>query len=331
MSLNTSIARDVCAQKVHDARKKEKFADTLSVYSARDSVWDGHRGDADEVGAIYATAEEFTKYAQRIDACAGRLGFAWLTDKGTGELSLKLRKAEFCRVRHCPICQWRRSLLWKFRFYQALPKIMNEHKAGRFIFVTLTVRNCDLGDLRATLKHMHEAWRNLVRRGEVKGVLLGFLRTTEVTRGKDGTAHPHYHVLVHVKSSYFKGTHYLKQDRWRELWSECLGVDYLPQVNVQAIKQGNEAEAAQEVLKYAVKPEDMKSGGDGEWLLELTRQVHKLRFIASGGSLKDALREGDESNEDLIATGEDQGDDDEDAPTLTFDWFASLRHYIRKR
>jgi hypothetical protein len=102
-------------------------------------------------------------------------------------------------------------------------------------------------------------------------------------------------------------------------------------VNVQAIKQGAEAEAAQEVLKYAIKPEDMKADGDGEWLLELTRQVHRLRFIASGGSLKDALREGDESNEDLIAPGEEKAADDEDAPTLTFDWFASLRHYIRKR
>ncbi|WP_170869787.1 protein rep, partial [Shigella sonnei] len=26
---------------------------------------------------------------------------------------LRLREAHFCRVRHCPVCQWRRSLMWQ--------------------------------------------------------------------------------------------------------------------------------------------------------------------------------------------------------------------------
>nr|AYU67726.1 replication protein [Escherichia coli] len=42
--------------------------------------------------------------------------------------------------------------------------------------------------------------------------------------------------------------------------------------------------AVAETLKYSVKPEDMAN--DPEWFLELTRQLHKRRFISTGGALK---------------------------------------------
>ncbi|MDI5829362.1 protein rep, partial [Salmonella enterica subsp. enterica serovar Kentucky] len=40
-----------------------------------------------------------------------------------------------------------------------------------------------------------------------------------------------------------------------------------------------------ETLKYSTKPADMVA--DPEWFLELTRQTHKRRFVATGGALKD--------------------------------------------
>ncbi len=42
--------------------------------------------------------------------------------------------------------------------------------------------------------------------------------------------------------------------------------------------------AVAETLKYSVKPEDMAN--DPEWFLELTRQLHKRRFISTGGGAK---------------------------------------------
>ena len=53
----------------------------------------------------------------------------------------------------------------------------------------------------------------------------GFLRTTEVTRGMMATrlmAHPHFHALLLVKPSYFKGQGYIKQGDWVEMWSKAL-------------------------------------------------------------------------------------------------------------
>ncbi|MGZ7278142.1 protein rep, partial [Streptococcus pyogenes] len=71
---------------------------------------------------------------------------------------MRLRSAEFCRVRHCPVCQWRRSLMWQARFYQALPRIVADYPDSRWMFLTLTVRNCDIADLAETLTAMNAAF-----------------------------------------------------------------------------------------------------------------------------------------------------------------------------
>ncbi len=320
------------------ASSKSSKQDTLASYSPGDKPWDVHRAQADDVQRIYAQAHEFERYAGRMTDCSGLLHFGWSDDPETGESRLRLRNAQFCRVRHCPVCQWRRSLMWQARFYQALPRIVEQHPHARWLFLTLTVRNCRIHELRATLQGMNQAWHRLVKRQEFSPVL-GWLRTTEVTQGAGSTAHPHFHALLMVKPSYFSHG-YVTQARWTELWAECARLDYQPVVDVRTVKprRGQETGAAgiaemlrgavSETLKYAVKPSDMTS--DDEWFLELTRQVHRLRFIASGGELKNVLREAEESNGDLIlADGQDQAAEASEGPLLAFEWHAKDRLYRR--
>jgi hypothetical protein len=67
----------------------------------------------------------------------------------------------------------------------------------------------------------------------------------------------------------------------------------------------------------------------GAWLLELTRQLDKLRFIASGGILKDILGERDkETNEDLLLRENGDGESTK-AGTLVFAWRRRIRRYKR--
>jgi Replication protein len=91
--------------------------------------------------------------------CSLWLGFAWAPERqDAGVLTLKLREARFCRVRHCPICQWRRSLMWLARFQTALPQLLVQHPTARFLFLTLTQKNVSIGELRLTLRDMTKAW-----------------------------------------------------------------------------------------------------------------------------------------------------------------------------
>jgi len=138
-------------------------------------------------------------------------------------------------------------------------------------------------------------------------------------------------------SEYFRTPgEYVTQTAWTTIWKEALRVDYDPIVHVTAVRQrgrkrsgllsGGLVDAARETFKYAVKPADMMC--DAGWLLELTRQLHKLRFIASGGILKDVLREEDETNDDLLVLGEGES---EAGPRVRFDWWRHVRKYKRRQ
>lgn len=304
--------------------------DSLESYSKRDAVWDAHRSDCEDVADIYSGAEDFTRYAERMGDCSGFLTFGWADNRETGESALKLRKASFCRVRHCPVCQWRRSLMWQARFYQALPDLVEKHPSARWIFLTLTVKNCDIKDLRTTVQHMNQSWQRLIKRKDFAPVL-GWVRTTEVTLGADGSAHPHFHALLMVPPVMLSGAKYIKQSQWVELWQSCARLDYTPVVDVRAVRakagsaKGALESAISETLKYSVKPSDMVR--HEAWFLEMTRQVHKLRFIATGGALKDVLRVDDEQEEDLLV--QDAESEGLDEALLGFSWRPSQRKYRR--
>lgn len=230
--------------------------------------------------------------------------------------------------------------MWQARFLQALPKIVEQFPKSRWIFVTLTVRNCEIEELGDTLTLMNKAWNKLIKRKELKPIQ-GWIRTTEVTRGADRSAHPHFHFLAMVPPSWFTGKYYVKQSRWVELWRDSLQVNYNPSVDVRVVKpkRGSKSVLTQtellqgavsETLKYSTKADDLKA--DKSWFLELTRQTHKKRFLASGGALKDILKADNESNEDLIHGDDATGDaDEDDAELLRFNWDKPRKEYHRNR
>jgi plasmid rolling circle replication initiator protein Rep len=218
--------------------------------------------------------------------------------------------------------------MWAARFEKAVPELLATYPRAEFIFLTLTVRNVPVENLRETLILMTRAWKRLSQRKQFPG--LGFVRSLEVTHSTSeaGNAHPHFHCLIAVDRTYFIGRNYIKQDKWRELWRDCLRADYLPQVNVKKVrpKKGIDDPVKAltagliETVKYETKPSDLAS--DWEWLIELTRQTHKTRAIAVGGIFREFLNE--EEPEDL------NGEDD---PTqgvgmmLVFDWKEDISKY----
>ena len=309
----------------------------LAAISEKDSIWDKQRHRTEQVSDIYSYNAEFERYAERMNECSVFLEYGFINDV------LKLKDARFCRVRHCPVCQWRRSLLWKSNMYVAYEEIKEQYPTHRWLFLTLTVKNCDITDLRETLQYMNESWRRLIKREPFLKVVDGWIRTTEVTKGKDGSAHPHFHIMLLVKPSYF-AKNYIKQAEWTELWRSVLRVDYMPIIDVRAVKAKTRKRqevvsaddaiksAIMETLKYSVKPSDMIGKGtvqDNAWFYELTRQCFKLRFVASGGVLKYALkRDEDITDDDLVNTNLDDDNSDTDDRRLVFNYKKSKHQYI---
>jgi len=102
---------------VSDNKTQSEF---LTDVSSNDKPWDKNKAFSGDMVSMLSQSENkaHRKHGIRIDECAQNLEFGWvLVSTETGELKLRLKLARFCRVRYCPICQWRRALMWVSRFF----------------------------------------------------------------------------------------------------------------------------------------------------------------------------------------------------------------------
>lgn len=316
----------------------------LASYSKKDKKWDKRKVENQELEVIFYNAVQneferfgkFKNYPKRLLACAITLWFSQHAVLETGEAVFKLANAEFCRIRHCPICQSRLSMKWVAKFHQIIPKLEKEHLNTQFLLLTLTVPNCKVENLRDTIQEMNNSWHRMANRAFFKKQILGYIRATEVTRNaKNKTAHPHFHVLLHVKDSYFNGRNYIKRDDWLQYWREATRDESITQVDIRKIyesknktKAENLVKGATEVVKYATKHDNITQ--DVKWFMEYVLQVDRLRFMATGGTLKDLIADLD--NDDLIHIDEEGLADNElskdDGYRMAFSW-DDKRNYRR--
>ena len=312
---------------------KEKSGDASKEYEPLTATeknathWNANKTASVSIAQMYQE-QNWEKYAELIGDCASYLEFQRSVVCETGEVVQRLSTVYFCKKRWCPVCQWRKSLLWVARFNAALPKIEEMYPKGRWVFVTFTVKNCDVEELKATLRWMNVSWRKLISR--TGWPALGFVRSVEVTRNSEtGQVHPHFHALLLVPSSYF-GRDYRKHEWWVSQWRSALQVDYDPMVNVKASKgqkgYSDAQSAAVEVLKYAVKPSDLMS--DADFLCQLTEQMHGSRSLSTGGVLKDIVKE-EASAEELRKLEEKAREEtEEELDTVKYFYHHGFQQYV---
>ena len=240
------------------------------------------------------------KNFMRVNQCAEVLKFLEQPDN-----SLKLYQTYFCKNKLCPICNWRRSMKYSAQASQIIDKAIEREPKGEFLFLTLTVKNVDGLFLNSELSRMTEGFRRLFLYKKVKKNMIGFLRSTEVTYNSENkNYHPHLHILIFVKSSYFtgNGSNYISQKEWGELWGKALKEDYVPQVDIRKVKPKIMTEnsfkdvrgAILETAKYPMKPINILGQSEDEKLQiteDLIQGLHRKRQIAFGGLFKKIRKE----------------------------------------
>ena len=241
-----------------------------------------HREKAQKVIKAYVSGG-LTKYADRMLVCGAPL------DAST---------PMYCRVRQCPVCQWRRSQMWIARTIKALPDLIEQYPSHRWLFLTLTAKTCPVSQLRAQLTKLNKSFARLTQRKDWPAV--GYLRTVEVKRRWNGEAHPHIHVLLLVKASYFSSK-YVSKAKWSKLWGECLRVDYSPVIHCSPVKKRETPEkllsAIIGIVKYQTKEDDTQE--DRQWLTEVSKQIRYTNGISLGGLLKEYMREEEDALDHL--------------------------------
>ena len=284
--------------------------------TGKERPWKLHKQENLQLVKIYKTAREKNinlitdSRLFDLEHCADTLLFA-----ENVEGKKKLKSANFCRLRLCPMCQWRRSLKMFGQVQTITDKILERDKSTRFLFATFTVKNVDAENLETCINILNNKFLYLVSKNKtfapakkLKQNLLGYLKAVEVTYNtKDKTYHPHLHVIFAVKSTFFKNKqNYMTKKEWIELWQKALNVDYKPQTDIRAIKT-NTGKAVAEVAKYPVKTAPILKLDDDEAvevLKTLTLSLNKKRFVSYGGifkTIKQELKLQDvETDKDLI-------------------------------
>ena len=250
----------------------------------------------------------------------------------------KLFKAFMCKILLCPFCMTRKSILIGNNLYKVLQFGADEKKL-EYIHLTLALRNCKINELQDTVELMLKSFKKLIKRDIFQerrgGTIKGWFRNLEITFNREEkTFHPHFHVVLAVEKSYFfKETNpdgYLTQERALQMWKECLGVDYLPTVDLRKVyyldENGNKIikfdddgeglkKAVEEASKYITKALDLLSIEDEKLQKKVIRSMLQAlsyrRLFAYGGILKNIraeLKLQDEEKSNLINLGDDEID-----------------------
>ena len=252
--------------------------------------------------------------AKAIGNCATVLGLEIDLGHDQGPKAL-LRAAKPCNRRLCPFCEWRRTKAWRRRFFEGLPSFHDDFPTHKPLFLTLTVKNCPIHELRSTITHMHASWKRMTK---LRGFPTKFwFRRTEVTKqatkfgGHMGPlVHPHIHVLLFVPAGYFSHG-YIKQNEWRSLWQMSARLDYPPVVDVRRATSKStsggppiaESRAASlEAAKYGTKATDLIAMGSE--LGEFHRQVKGLRLAQASRSLKPYISDSPVTQDELLDHGD---------------------------
>ena len=346
---------------------KDELPLTDIAPSGKARPWRKHHREGLLLSEVYAAlgecctdgAAKYLDKARRLESCAQSAEF-WRLPSG----ELRLHRSSFCRVRLCPMCQWRRSLKLGAQVRQVVQAANAQHiaetgAAWRWVMVTYTVRNVDGPDLAAAIDTIHKGLNNMAKCKRWKGAVRGWLRATEVTHNTDtgsasyDTYHPHMHILLCVPAGYMSGKGYIRQAEWAALWQHYIKADYTPIVDVRTIKPegggrladlpaGEQAaamgKACAEVSKYAAKPGDYIIAADPQLSMRtvalLDSMLDKRRMTSWGGVLKDiakALQLDDPADGDLIHIDEAPSTDptaEALAQYVAYCWALGARDYL---
>ena len=294
----------------------------------KDRNWRGRKIMSLKLADIFKELGYRQSLVERLLSCGEVLKFIQQEDG-----SLKLYQAYFCKNKLCPMCNWRRSMKYSYQTSRIVDEAIKQEPKARFLFLTLTVRNVSGDDLNKTLTSLTQSFDRLFRRAKVKKNLLGYLRSVEVTHNeKEKTYHPHIHVLMMIRPSYFKGGGYISQKEWGEMWSQSLKVNYFPIIDIRVVKQSYHGieKAIVETEKYPVKPMDLDVT-DKQVVDDLYQGLYRKRQLGFGGlfkAIKKQLALDDIENGDLIHTSDNN--ELSEGTKIVAIWNATKQNYFLK-
>lgn len=241
----------------------------------------------------------------------------------------KIKSANFCRDRLCPMCNYRRSQKMFSQNMTVYEKIKAEHPEYRQLFLTLTVPNVPLWQLKETLRAMSSSWNRFRNHRAVKREpIVGYCKKLEITYNKEvHTYHPHYHVMLTVDGWASRIEDYVK---W---WSASVQKGRQLVCYIESVD--GDAKSVAEMSKYMTKSDDILesledseiSAAEEKWFM-YRAAVFAVREMTFGGIWREYRRElgyVDIEDDDLTDI---EVITHSDAPIIWYEWQHAAGCYV---
>ena len=233
-----------------------------------------------------STDDYYLRKYERLEQCSTYLEFR--REKSSGKY--KLINTNLCRVRLCPLCAYKRSLAVYHNTAEIINYINTNYSRSKYLFLTLTVKNVVGSELSNAIDTLTRAWQNMSKQKRIKNVVLGTVRSIEITYNKrSNTYHPHLHVLIHTTADIYAGRNYISQAEFADRWRSAAGIDYQPVVDIRRLRHNNGREVA-EIAKYSVKPLEWDKCAESV-IITLDDVLHKRHLLSLSGTMREAKRE----------------------------------------
>jgi len=229
--------------------------------------------------------EDWYIRSYKTEQCGSYLEFALFQKMG-----MKLINANFCKDRLCLMCNWRRSLRTYSKVARIIDYLSKSEKKYRFLFLTLTIRNCEPSELHQTINDIFYSFNKFLKNKRIKKAVKGFFRALEITiNDKDNTFHPHLHIILAVNDSYFKDTkQYITQSEFTDIWQASANLNYKPIVNIKPFRN-NDNKGIAEATKYCIKLDEAGLKKISDKNLEILRTaISYRRLVGLGGVIRQA-------------------------------------------
>lgn len=283
----------------------------------------------------------YEKRSKLVGSCATYVDYDVHADQ-----SVTLSRVYFCKDMLCPLCVWRKEL----KLFGQVSKIIDvlQEQKYRFVFVTLTVRNCPATSeaLKEVINDFNAAYTKLTRLQRISRIVKGAFRSIEVTYNEEKDEfHPHIHLIWVVPKDYFTSTDYLKQSELCYLWKQSLNIDYTPICDIRVVSGKKVTQkgkiisydlksAVAEVCKYAVKSTDYLNHDDDvndKIVSALVDALAHRRLVMFYGVFAEVRRKLDmdgDLDDDLVHVSDKKNDSDV-LYTMSFRWDNKTGKYIQ--
>ena len=286
------------------------------------SLYTRHRRELLRVWRLMPPALRTQGAAYLMEICGRDLWLRHYLADGHREL----HRANFCRHRMCPMCQWIHSLQLYHQVAAAVATLAPAQRRKMY-HVVLTLPSVPGPELRPTLRRLIDAEgamaRDLLRGRNGPRLINGRARSVEITKNEvTGLYHPHVHVIWAAVEDYAeRGGPYLPQAELCSLWGRYVGhAD--PICWISQIKAAETTAAVAEVTKYMVKPGVIQTPEDYTAVYWATRG---LRLWSTSGVLKTALAIAQAELADI-----DPGAEGRDWILEWFRWYNAAGGYVQQ-